>query len=293
LDTAAALVLMKRAYRADGFAADTSADHFAQSSEPRNHRPVGMKFRVGDVFFHGQTGALGIVLGWDDRRRAPLTWGRPAPERLYAVHYSVLEWRAASGPRYIVEENMLTFGEVAEGRLARGKNPVADDLHGQFTFACQPTVPNPVAAPVRPSPGDAALIPGTAAFDKRGEAFGSACDVLWLHPDYGVNAYFTRRELNYFLGQVHLGAGFLSRDSAWREFESGNGFMPNRVLLDIYPLDVEKDMSPFHPEGCMGGVYSRPFQEDSEEEDEDEEDEEEEQEEEEDEEEADLQDEET
>eukprot|EP00966_Prymnesium_polylepis_P015081 348364-Prymnesium_polylepis.1 len=129
---------MQRAFAAD-FAADTDAHYFAGSMAPRTARPVGMRFRVGDVYFHRQTGAFGIVLGWDDRRRAPFGgWGRLTPERLYAVHYSVYEMLdevdnaddevlysrgsiSDGHSRYIIEDNMLSIRQVWAGELPDGQ----------------------------------------------------------------------------------------------------------------------------------------------------------------------------
>ena len=136
---ASVLALMRRAHSAE-FAQDTEAEWFAGSTAPRTVRPPGMRFRVGDIYFHAQTGTCGVVLGWDDRRRAPFQgWGRLLPERLYAVHYSVLEvedsgqtpesvefllqyseesmlgraaW-AEGHQRYIVQDHMLSLGQAS------------------------------------------------------------------------------------------------------------------------------------------------------------------------------------
>ena len=73
---------------------------------------------VGVVYEHTQTGALGVIVGWDARTRAPREWLSTALpghrswaerlRRLHAPHYSVLEQlRNADGSmhfqqRYIV-----------------------------------------------------------------------------------------------------------------------------------------------------------------------------------------------
>ena len=141
LDSRHPQALMRRAYAID-FASVTARDMFAASATPRKTRPVGMRFRVGDVYFHRQTAAFGVVLGWDDRRLAPLRgWGKAQANRLYAVHYSVVEfedptldgptldggldggessevdWSEAVSTRYIVEDNMLSIEQIWAGHL--------------------------------------------------------------------------------------------------------------------------------------------------------------------------------
>jgi hypothetical protein len=103
-----------------GFGDDTQSEWFAASRTPRGARPASMVelgHRVGTVFHHTQSGALGVIVGWDARTRAPREWLGPnlpgqrswaeRMRRLYAPHYSVLE-QLGSGPdmrfqqRYIV-----------------------------------------------------------------------------------------------------------------------------------------------------------------------------------------------
>lgn len=83
--------LIERAYLAD-FASDVPAiDMFGGSVAPRVHRPAGVRFCVGEIYFHTDTGAIGVVLGWDDRRRAPLhEWGKLCAERLCAHQHALL-----------------------------------------------------------------------------------------------------------------------------------------------------------------------------------------------------------
>ena len=82
--------LVWRAYNAD-FARDTHDVMFASSPAPRTARPAGMRFRVGDAFFNGESGNFGIIMGWDDRRREPFTVCGSVAETLYSVHYLVFE----------------------------------------------------------------------------------------------------------------------------------------------------------------------------------------------------------
>ena len=62
---------------------------------------VEHSLHVGAVYTHALTGARGVVVGWDERARAPREWlvanlpGKRSwadqMRRLYAPHYSVLE----------------------------------------------------------------------------------------------------------------------------------------------------------------------------------------------------------
>ena len=87
-----------------GFGDDTQEHWFGASPEPRGPRPVSMVqlgHRVGTVYTHVLTGAIGVIIGWDARTRAPKQWlGPNLPgerswaerlRRLHAPHYSVLE----------------------------------------------------------------------------------------------------------------------------------------------------------------------------------------------------------
>ena len=113
----------EEAWWRDGFAHDTQEVWFAASRTPRSQPPKSMSgwgHRVGVVYTHRMTGARGVIVGWDERTRAPRQWlnanipGEPSwtdrIRRLYAPHYSVLEERR--GPdggiqfmqRYIVAQ---------------------------------------------------------------------------------------------------------------------------------------------------------------------------------------------
>ena len=96
----------EEAWWRDGFAHDTPDVWFAASKEPRPSRPpslVDLSHRVGTVYRHTLTGARGVIIGWDERTKAPRQWiaGNLPGERswtdmlrrLYAPHYSVLEER--------------------------------------------------------------------------------------------------------------------------------------------------------------------------------------------------------
>ena len=94
----------EEAWWRDGFAHDPPESWFGGSREPRGQRPpemVRQALRVGAVYTHAVTRARGVVVGWDQRTKAPRQWlGANIPgerswadrmRRLYAPHFSVLE----------------------------------------------------------------------------------------------------------------------------------------------------------------------------------------------------------
>ncbi|XP_060712699.1 uncharacterized protein si:dkey-261l7.2 [Hemiscyllium ocellatum] len=48
--------------------------YFADSPEPRSPRPLSVKYRVGQVIKHRQDGYIGVIVGWDEKARAPEEW---------------------------------------------------------------------------------------------------------------------------------------------------------------------------------------------------------------------------
>ena len=212
--------LMRRAYHADGFG-DESA-WMCKSMEPRTERLPGQKFRVGDMYYHATSGAFGFVVGWDARRNAPLEWGNPRPERLYAVHYSVVEFKSlgilTAAPedeimtvggavfdideRYIVQDNMRTveeyyFDDLVEnqwdigGRCWRKVRELWDWFNDAY-----------IHPPIEPDPPDSDGLGILRARLKR------ACKVGGFYSIHGVEA------------------------------EEGGGFMPDKVLGALYPADA-------------------------------------------------------
>ena len=126
----------------DGFGDDTQEHWFAASRVPRPRRPesmVKLGHSVGTVYTHAQSGALGVIIGWDARTRAPKSWlGPNLPghrswaerlRRLYAPHYSVLEelhdanGRVRFQQRYIVA-HCLEAGENDPPCLRVERSPV-------------------------------------------------------------------------------------------------------------------------------------------------------------------------
>ena len=60
--------------------------YFGQSIEPRATRPPHISFRVGQVVKHKRWGYRGVIIGWDERARAPENW-------LREMHKHHPEWR--------------------------------------------------------------------------------------------------------------------------------------------------------------------------------------------------------
>lgn len=51
-----------------------SKQHFAQSTAVRSPRPASLKFRVGQVIKHNIFGYRGVIIGWDNKCKAPAAW---------------------------------------------------------------------------------------------------------------------------------------------------------------------------------------------------------------------------
>ncbi|XP_020383811.2 uncharacterized protein si:dkey-261l7.2 [Rhincodon typus] len=69
--------------------------YFADSPEPRSPRPLSVKYRVGQVFRHRQDGYIGVIVGWDEKARAPEEWlNQRYPSDMeimkYTPHYKIL-----------------------------------------------------------------------------------------------------------------------------------------------------------------------------------------------------------
>lgn len=98
---------------------DSPPEHwFAKSPETRLRRPAAVTHPVGTVYKHTQTGARGVVVGWDRVPVAPREWidanvpldSRDKKARLGIPHYAVLEqYEGKDGElrfmtRYVVSE---------------------------------------------------------------------------------------------------------------------------------------------------------------------------------------------
>ena len=84
----------------DGDFEDSPREHwFGHSPETRSRRPSAVTHPVGTVYKHTQTGARGVVVGWDPVPVAPRQWidanvpldSRDKAARLGIPHYAVLE----------------------------------------------------------------------------------------------------------------------------------------------------------------------------------------------------------
>lgn len=94
--------------------------YFAQSKEPRDPRPAGVKFRVGQVVHHRQDQYVGVVIGWDAVGKTPEQWVRTyySEDRKYLrdfPHYLILvdtHYDASDSPyRYIPQEDLKLLPE--------------------------------------------------------------------------------------------------------------------------------------------------------------------------------------
>lgn len=107
---------------------------FAESANIRQTRPSSVAFSVGTAYKHATSGALGVIVGWDARTRAPREWiDRNAGqlgatlERLHAPHYSVLEeLDGRVMKRYIVGD----WIQVIMPEKAPSRHP---DIHQYFS----------------------------------------------------------------------------------------------------------------------------------------------------------------
>ena len=242
-----AKLLVERAVAAD-FVNDTEAEWRAGTpSLVRSVRPPAASFRVGDIYFNGNTGGLGIVLGWDDRRKVPKSmwkklelneWGYGGPECIYEVHYTVHE----------VGDNWDEPGEcpLLTGRWARGKlgyktNRVMEGevhlpggprkIHAMLSFeeVCSGVLPWGQTK-TSYSAVAAAIYQQFASGRSPRERQENALRQLWrTAPTAWADPVFAAR------------FGFLPRHSdlcsSTRERERGGGFLPDVELQSRYPVD--------------------------------------------------------
>ena len=242
-----AKLLVDRAVAAD-FVNDTEAEWRAGTpSLVRSVRPPAASFRVGDIYFNGNTGGLGIVLGWDDRRKVPKSmwkklelnnWGDGGPECIYEVHYTVHE----------VLDNWdepglcpLLTGRWARGKLGYKTNYVMEGefhlpggprkIHAMLSFeeVCSGVLPWGQTK-TSYSAVAAAIYQQFASGRSLGERQENALRQLWrTAPTAWADPVFAAR------------FGFLPRHSdlcsSTRERERGGGFLPDVELQSRYPVD--------------------------------------------------------
>ena len=92
-----AVALMRRAYHADGFG---DKDTLLQL-DGAAHRALPGQSSVWATSITTTRRALLASSLAGTMRKTPLTWGHPRPERLYAVHYSVVEFDTDVNPRLL------------------------------------------------------------------------------------------------------------------------------------------------------------------------------------------------
>ncbi|TKR94624.1 hypothetical protein L596_008887 [Steinernema carpocapsae] len=98
--------------------------YFGQSTEPRSPRPSFVKFRVGQVVRHTIHGYRGVIIGWDEKAKAPTSW-------LDRTHGTHKEWRDL--PNYTVAidtRDRVTpqIAYVVEANIELDKNQVFHPL---------------------------------------------------------------------------------------------------------------------------------------------------------------------
>jgi len=87
--------------------------YFGQSTEPRDVRPPHIQFRVGQVIKHKKWGYRGVIIGWDEKARAPQEWlaqmhqdnDRWQHQPNYAILVDTRD-RAAPQITYVPQENI-------------------------------------------------------------------------------------------------------------------------------------------------------------------------------------------
>lgn len=72
--------------------------HFGLSPEPRSIRPPHVKFRVGQVIVHQVWGYRGVIVGWDEKAKAPEFWLK----RMYSK--DVMKWMSMPNYAILVDE---------------------------------------------------------------------------------------------------------------------------------------------------------------------------------------------
>lgn len=88
---------------------------------PRDPRPPHVQFRVGDVIYHKLNKYRGVIIGWDEKAKAPELWLKtlrgPKSERDdNKINYAVLidtRYRIIPQLGYVMEENI----EKSEGKV--------------------------------------------------------------------------------------------------------------------------------------------------------------------------------
>ena len=167
----------EEAWWRDDFAHDLPGVWFGAGREVRNKRPAEMvqhALHVGAVYTHTLTGARGVVVGWDERARAPREWlvanlpgkrswadqmrrlcvappspgpppnPNPSPAQAppfcrYAPHYSVLEEiEKPDGSKHFMKR--CAIAQCRERAMTRGRRSPPPPAHPP---AHPPTRPNP------------------------------------------------------------------------------------------------------------------------------------------------------
>ncbi|XP_077976883.1 uncharacterized protein LOC144432531 [Glandiceps talaboti] len=94
--------------------------YFGGSPAPRSPRPSNIKYRVGQVIKHKKWGYRGIIIGWDEKAKAPEPWihqmhPKDKPHWRNQPNYSILvdtRDREQAQVTYIPEENIEIIANV-------------------------------------------------------------------------------------------------------------------------------------------------------------------------------------
>lgn len=105
---------------------------FGESSVTRAPRPSRVQFRVGQVVRHKQLDLVGVIIGWDERAQAPISWIQrnyvDEDERdryVQQPHYLILvdeKFQAKySGKAYVVQDDIEVVQNNQVGYLISAK----------------------------------------------------------------------------------------------------------------------------------------------------------------------------
>ncbi|KAH7710745.1 hemimethylated DNA binding domain-containing protein [Aphelenchoides avenae] len=99
-------------------------DYFGNSQEPRDPRAPYVQFRVGQVIRHKVHGYRAVIVGWDEKARAPDWW-------LEKVHKGRKDW--SDSPNYVVlidtrDRLVPQLGYIVEENIELSKGAVVHPL---------------------------------------------------------------------------------------------------------------------------------------------------------------------
>lgn len=97
----------------------STKQYFAQSTAVRSPRPAGLNFRVGQVIKHNVFGYRGVIIGWDSRCKAPISWTKALygedKTDLEKPHYLILidiRDRPDAQITYVAQDKVTSYTNV-------------------------------------------------------------------------------------------------------------------------------------------------------------------------------------